>query len=74
MTTLPPIHREVIILISYRGKVGIEEVAQTTGVPVSTIKTRLHHARGHMAYLFAAAGKLLQHCKKVSQSPDPNRN
>jgi len=35
MTTLTPVHREVINLISYQGKKG-EEVAQTTVVPVST--------------------------------------
>jgi RNA polymerase sigma-70 factor (ECF subfamily) len=55
MTTLTPIHREVINLISCQGK-EVEEVAQTTGVPVSTIKTRLQCARGYMAKLFAAAG------------------
>jgi RNA polymerase sigma-70 factor (ECF subfamily) len=55
MTTLTPIHREVINLIPYQGK-KVEDVAQTTEVPVSTIKTRSHYARGHMAKLFAAAG------------------
>jgi hypothetical protein len=90
MTTLTPIHREVINLISYRGK-EVEEVAQTTGVPVSTIKTRLHYARGHLAQnarghlaqTVRCSGhrsrvdgvlKRLQHCKNGSQSPDPDRN
>jgi RNA polymerase sigma-70 factor (ECF subfamily) len=54
MTTLTPIHREMINLISCQGR-KVEEVAQTTGVPVSTIKTRLHRARGPMAKLLAAA-------------------
>jgi RNA polymerase sigma-70 factor (ECF subfamily) len=45
MTALTPIHREVINLISDQGG-KVEEVVQTTGVPVSTIETRLHYARG----------------------------
>lgn len=48
-------HRDVINLIYYQGK-KIEEVAQFTGAPISTIKTRLHYARGRMAKLLAAAG------------------
>jgi RNA polymerase sigma-70 factor, ECF subfamily len=48
-------HREVINLIYYRGK-KIEEVARSVGVPVNTIKTRLHHARNRMAQLLAEAG------------------
>jgi RNA polymerase sigma-70 factor (ECF subfamily) len=55
MTTLTPIHREVINLSSYQGK-WVEQAAQTTGMPVSTIKTHLHYARGHMATLLATAG------------------
>jgi RNA polymerase sigma-70 factor, ECF subfamily len=55
IATLTPIHQEVINLIYYQGK-KIEEVAQATRVPVSTIKTRLHYARGHMANLLVAAG------------------
>jgi RNA polymerase sigma-70 factor (ECF subfamily) len=54
-TRLTPIHREVVNLVSYQGK-RVEDVAQTPGVPVSTIKTRLPYARGQMAKLFAAAG------------------
>jgi RNA polymerase sigma-70 factor (ECF subfamily) len=55
MTTLTPIHREVINLIPCQGKT-VEEATQTTGMPVSTIKTQLHYARGHMATLLATAG------------------
>jgi RNA polymerase sigma-70 factor (ECF subfamily) len=55
LTKLTPIHREVINLIYYQGK-KIEEVAQFTGAPVSTIKTRMHYARSRMADLLAEAG------------------
>ena len=55
LAKLTPIHREVINLIYYQGK-KIEEVAQFTGAPVSTIKTRMHYARSRMAELLAEAG------------------
>ena len=52
---LTPPHREVINLIYYQGR-KIEEVAQSTGAPINTIKTRMHHARLRMAELLAEAG------------------
>jgi RNA polymerase sigma-70 factor (ECF subfamily) len=55
LAKLTPIHREVINLIYYQGK-KIEEVAQFTGAPISTIKTRMHYARICMAELLAQAG------------------
>jgi RNA polymerase sigma-70 factor (ECF subfamily) len=55
LAKLTPNHREVINLIYYQGK-KIEEVAQFTGAPVSTIKTRMHYARSRMADLLAEAG------------------
>jgi len=55
LAKLSPIHREVINLIYYQGK-KIEEVAQFTGAPISTIKTRMHYARSRMAELLAQAG------------------
>ncbi len=55
MVKLSPIHRDVIHMIYYQGK-KIEEVAQFTGTPISTIKTRMHHARNRMAELLAEAG------------------
>ncbi len=55
LAKLTPIHREVINLIYYQGK-KIEEVAQSTGTPINTIKTRMHHARLRMADLLAEAG------------------
>lgn len=55
LAKLTPIHREVINLTYYQGK-KIEEVAQFTGAPVSTIKTRMHYARSRMADLLAESG------------------
>jgi RNA polymerase sigma-70 factor (ECF subfamily) len=55
LAKLSPIHREVINLIYYQGK-KVEEVAQFTGAPISTIKTRMHYARSRMAELLAEAG------------------
>jgi RNA polymerase sigma-70 factor (ECF subfamily) len=55
LAKLTPIHREVINLIYYQEK-KIEEVAQFTGAPISTIKTRMHYARSRMAELLAEAG------------------
>jgi RNA polymerase sigma-70 factor (ECF subfamily) len=55
LAKLTPVHREVINLIYYQGK-KIEEVAQFTGTPVSTIKTRMHYARSRMADLLSEAG------------------
>jgi RNA polymerase sigma-70 factor (ECF subfamily) len=55
LAKLTPIHRDMINLIYYQGR-KIEEVARSTGAPVSTIKTRLHYARNHMAELLAEAG------------------
>ena len=55
LAKLSPIHRDVINLIYYQGK-KVEEVAQFTGAPISTIKTRMHYARGRMAELLAEAG------------------
>ena len=55
LAKLTPVHRDVINLIYYQAR-KIEEVARSTGAPVSTIKTRLHYARNHVAELLAEAG------------------
>jgi RNA polymerase sigma-70 factor (ECF subfamily) len=55
LAKLTPLHREVISMIYYQGR-KIEEVAQFTGAPINTIKTRMHHARLRMAQLLAEAG------------------
>jgi len=55
LSKLTPLHREVINLIYYQGK-KVEEVAQFTGAPINTVKTRMHHARNRMAKLLSEAG------------------
>jgi RNA polymerase sigma-70 factor, ECF subfamily len=55
LAKLSPIHRDVLNLVYYQGK-KVEEVAQFIGAPVSTIKTRMHYARGRLAQLLAEAG------------------
>jgi RNA polymerase sigma-70 factor (ECF subfamily) len=55
LAKLTPLHREVINLIYYQGK-KVEEVAQFTGAPINTVKTRMHHARNRMAELLSEAG------------------
>jgi RNA polymerase sigma-70 factor (ECF subfamily) len=55
LAKLTPLHREVISLIYYQGR-KIEEVAQFTGAPINTVKTRMHHARNRMAELLSEAG------------------
>ena len=55
LAKLTPVHRDVLNLIYYQGR-KIEEVARSTGAPVSTIKTRLHYARNRLAELLVEAG------------------
>lgn len=55
LARLTPVHRDVIDLIYYQGS-KIEQVARSTGAPVSTVKTRLHYARIRLAELLTEAG------------------
>jgi RNA polymerase sigma-70 factor (ECF subfamily) len=48
-------HREIIDLVYYHGK-SIEQVAEITGVPRNTVKTRMFYARNRMAALLAEVG------------------
>ena len=57
LTQLSPDHREVIDLVYYHDK-SVEEVAAITGVPRSTVKTRMFYARKSLAKLIAASGCL----------------
>jgi RNA polymerase sigma-70 factor (ECF subfamily) len=41
---LPPVHRAVVHLF-YRDDFRVDEIASILGVPVGTVKSRLHHAR-----------------------------
>ena len=55
LARLSPDHREVIDLVYYHDK-SVEEVAEVTGVPRSTVKTRMFYARKSLAKLLAASG------------------
>lgn len=48
-------HRETIDLVYYQG-MGISEVAAIVGIPESTVKTRMFHARRQLSVLLHAAG------------------
>jgi RNA polymerase sigma-70 factor (ECF subfamily) len=48
-------HREIIDLIYYHEK-SVEEVAQITGVPAATVKTRLFYARQKLSEILKRAG------------------
>jgi RNA polymerase sigma-70 factor, ECF subfamily len=48
-------HREIIDLVYYHEK-SIEEVAQITGVPAATVKTRLFYARQKLSETLKRAG------------------
>ena len=47
---LPPAYREVIVL-RFFGELSYGEIADTTGLPVKTVKSRLHTARQRLASL-----------------------
>jgi RNA polymerase sigma-70 factor (ECF subfamily) len=55
LTKLSPAHREIIDLAYYHEK-SIEDVAQITGIPLATVKTRMHYARKRLAELLSEAG------------------
>ena len=55
LTKLSPAHREVTDLVYYHEK-SIDEVAEITGVPENTVKTRMFSARKRIAELMAAQG------------------
>jgi RNA polymerase sigma-70 factor, ECF subfamily len=55
LAQLSPLHREVIDLVYYHEK-STDEVAEITGVPQNTVKTRMFYARKRIAELMAAQG------------------
>ena len=55
LTQLSPAHREVIDLVYYHER-SIAEVAEITGIPPNTVKTRMFYARKRIAELMAAQG------------------
>jgi RNA polymerase sigma-70 factor (ECF subfamily) len=50
LSKLPPDQREALLLVGAKG-LSYEEVAQITGVPVGTVKSRVNRARNRLANL-----------------------
>jgi RNA polymerase sigma-70 factor, ECF subfamily len=55
LTELSADHREMIDLVYYHEK-STQEVADIVGIPVNTVKTRMHYARKRLSALLQAAG------------------
>jgi RNA polymerase sigma-70 factor (ECF subfamily) len=55
LAQLTPAHREIINLV-YHQERKIEDVAEILGIPLNTVKTRMHYARKRLADLLARAG------------------
>jgi RNA polymerase sigma-70 factor, ECF subfamily len=47
LETLSSEHREIIDLVYYHER-SVDEVAEIVGIPLSTVKTRMFYARGHL--------------------------
>ncbi|MDF4251356.1 RNA polymerase sigma factor [Streptomyces sp. WMMB303] len=47
LAALPARHRDVLLLVAWGG-LGYEEVAQALGIPVGTVRSRLHRARSRL--------------------------
>ncbi|MFD6496344.1 RNA polymerase sigma factor [Streptomyces sp. NPDC060188] len=47
LAALPARHRDVLLLVAWSG-LGYEEVAQALDVPIGTVRSRLHRARGRL--------------------------
>lgn len=54
-----PEHYRLVLLLRYWHDLGYEEIAQVVGLPVSTIKARLHRARNALAALVNGDGRLV---------------
>lgn len=48
LSSLPPLHRTVLALREVQG-LSYDEIARTTGIPIGTVMSRLHHARRTLA-------------------------
>lgn len=44
---LSPEHRAVLVLQYHLGQ-SLDEIAETLGIPVGTVRSRIHHAKRHM--------------------------
>ena len=56
VTALPEPERDALVLHVWEG-LSYEEVADALGVPVGTVRSRLHRARGRIRELAASSGR-----------------
>ena len=56
VSTLPEPERDALLLHVWEG-LSYDEVAAALGVPVGTVRSRLHRARGRLRELVAASGR-----------------
>lgn len=57
LESLPPAQQFAMLLVFYQG-LSYAEVAEVTGCPVNTVKTRMYHARRKLRDFLDAAGAL----------------
>jgi RNA polymerase sigma factor (sigma-70 family) len=53
---LPPIEREALLLFAW-AELGYGDIAQALGIPVGTVRSRLHRGRTRLRELLAASGQ-----------------
>jgi RNA polymerase sigma factor (sigma-70 family) len=56
LAELPPIEREALLLYAW-AELGYGEIAEALGIPVGTVRSRLHRARTRLRELLAASGQ-----------------
>ena len=57
LATLAPHDREALLLLAWEG-LGYAEIAEATGVPVGTVRSRIHRARRQVRELIDGTGQL----------------
>jgi RNA polymerase sigma-70 factor, ECF subfamily len=55
MARLRPEYRQLVVL-RYQEELSYEDIVEITGLPLGTVKSHLHRARGEMAEFLAKAG------------------
>jgi RNA polymerase sigma-70 factor (ECF subfamily) len=55
LKVLSPNHRQIIDLVYYQSK-SIQEAAETIGIPLNTVKTRMFYARNQLGKVLKQAG------------------
>jgi RNA polymerase sigma-70 factor (ECF subfamily) len=69
VAALPEPERDALLLHVWEG-LPYDDIATAQGVPVGTVRSRLHRARGRLRELAAPGG---EEAYESSDSPDPGR-